>query len=505
VVHRASFVAVLVVACSGTRAGKESDESTGGPIDFPAPDFLEPAGGELHLELTRDIDVDLDVSGVEPGRTILSIDGESVGTMLASPLGTLASGHLRLYLRGGMIASQHNIELSSYDAVASESSELVQVFLEPLAAPTIAWEPSGDPLADGDAFVPTGPGSRGLLGLVDFAGEVAILQLWPLDDRGWDRTRTRMLELPGLRLKSGEPRAAASALLDDDGSLRVAWRDGVPGSAITAVEVPWDSSANGTPSAVLVPDPKWLGAREWVDVVRPVLAGELVLAELDAPGDAEQPRPGDHVIATAVVADIDEPGAPQLLQLGAVDLDRVTHVIDPLVDATHVSDTLLVRRDHREPLVLDVDRTARTIRRRASTTVALDERWTALAGTPVATASGFGSRIVAGLTGNALAIAMLADRGAVEPLFATVAIDPAATGDPALAWIDGTPIVLVPRGDADVLAVPITSTMPTAQPLVGLACDAIVGPAIPAFGDDQRGEVACLRARSLALVVLRLD
>ncbi|HWB76587.1 MAG TPA: hypothetical protein VG755_16590 [Nannocystaceae bacterium] len=499
--RRASLAALITIACASTSTQQADEESSGGPIDLPAPDFLEPAGAELHLEVTRDVDVDLDVSGVEQGRTVLAIDGKIVGTLLGSSLGELSSARLLLYMRGGMVPGQHTIQLSTFDDVETEGSEVVQVFLEPVAAPTIAWEASGDALADGDALLPEGD----VLGLVDVSLDPPQLHMWPTDARGWDRTRTRTLALPGLRTREGEGSAAVSARRAGD-RVRVAWRDGVPGAAIMAVDVAWESGDDGDPIAALVPDASWLGAREWVDVVRPVLAGDVLLAELMAPGDAEQPRPGDRVVASVVLAS-DTPGTPQLVQLGVVDIDRIARVVDPLIAATGSSDTLLVRRDRREPIVLDVQRSSHTIRRRSSATVARNERWTALVGVPVATAAAFGSRIVAGLTngGETLTIGLVSDRGVNEPALVELALAPAAVGDPALAWVDGVPIVLVPRGDADALAVPITSATPSAQPLAGLACDAIVGPAHALATDEQRGEVACLRARALGLVVLRLE
>ena len=496
------LVALISIACAGTSTQQAEEESSGGPIDLPAPDFLEPAGAELHLEITRDSDIDLDVSGVEQGRTVLVIDGNTVGTLLGSALGKLSSVRLLLYMRGAMVPGQHTIQLSTYDAVETEASEVVQVFLEPVAAPAIAWEASGEVLAEGDALLPEGD----VLGVVDVAVDPPQLRMWPADARGWDRTRPRKLALPGLRTRRGEGRAAASARLDGD-RVRVAWRDGVPGTAIMAVDVPWESGDDGDPIAALAPDASWLGAREWVDVVRPVLVGDVLLGELLAPGDAEQARPGDRVLASVVLAKVEQPGTPQIVQLGVVDVDRIAHVVDPLSVAAGTSDTLLVRRDRREPIVLDVERSSHTIRRRTSATDARNERWTALVGVPVATASAFGSRIVAGITngGETLAIGLVSDRGAIDPSIVELPLAPAAVGDPALAWIDGVPIVLVPRGDDDALAVPITSATPSAQPLAGLQCDAIVGPAHALERDEQRGEVACLRARSLGLVVLRLE
>jgi len=479
-------------------------------MDFPPPDFVEPAGAELRIELSRDFDLDLDLSGVEAGRTVLMIDGESVGPLLSSsPIGAILDQRLLVYLRGAMVPGEHALQLVTFDDVENESSEVVKVFLEPLAAPVVGWAPSGDPLATGDALVPAGPGARGVLGVVDFASDPPRLHAWRTDARSWDRGSTRTLALPGLRRRTGERGAAVSAVVDGpaaSATLRVAWRVDAPGSAIAAVEVPWATSDDGAPTMVLVPESEWLGAREWVDVVRPMLAGDMLLAELVAPGDAEQARPGDRVVATVALARIDEPGAPQLVQLGVVDLDRLAHVVDPLVEATGTSDAVLVRSDHREPIVLDVDREARTVRRRASTVDAGDARWNALVGPPAASAAAFGSRIVAGTDGDQLLLGMLADRGTNAPVLAQVGLEgERATGDPALAWIDGVPVVLVPRGDADVLAVPVTSALPRAQALAGLACDAMIGPSTIASSDDRVGTIACLRARELKLLVLRLE
>lgn len=479
-------------------------------MDFPPPDFVEPAGAELHIELSRDVDLDLDLRGVEPGRTVLAIDGQSVGSLLSSsPIGALLDQRLLVYLRGAMVPGEHTLQLLTFDDVENEGSELVRVFLEPLTAPVVSWAPSDEPLATGDALVPAGPGARGVLGLVDFTTDPPQLHAWRSGAGGWDRSSPRVLALPGLRARAGERTAAVSALVDGPSAaamLRVAWRVDAPGTAIVAVEVPWVTGDDGVPEMVLVPDPSWLGAREWVDVFRPMLVGDMLLAELVAPGDVEQARPGDRVVASVALARVDEPGTPQLLQLGAVDLDRLAHVVDPLVEATGASDPVLVRSDHREPIVLDVDREARTVRPRASAAAASHPLWSGLAGPPAASAAAFGSRIVAGTDGAQLLLGMVADRGTNAPLFAQVPLDGGdATGDPALAWIDGVAIVLVPRGDADVLAVPVTSAMPRAQALAGLACDAMIGPSTVVSSDDAVGTIACLRGRELELLALRLE
>ncbi|MBC8071393.1 MAG: hypothetical protein IAG13_23910, partial [Deltaproteobacteria bacterium] len=489
----------------------DGDGSSGGPVDLPAPDFIEPATPELRLEVTRADDLDLDVSAVEPGRTVLLIDGDSVGALIGdSPVGALSETRLLLHLPGAMVPGYHTLQLLTFDEVATDASEVVEVFLEASVPPVVAWAPIGEVIAVGDALVPPGPGSRAVLGLVDFDAAVPRLIAWPLDTHGWDAAQPRVIPLPELRPDTAFGVAAVAAMRRGttmSASLRVAWRIGSPGTAIAVVEVPWASAEPGSPVTALVPDASWLGTREWVNVLRPVLAGDLLLTELVAPRDVEQGRPGDRVIASVALAPITAPAQPQLLQLGNFDVDRLGHVVDPLVDAHGDSDTLVARLDHREAIVLDVDRDTRTVRRRSAELGARDERWAGITDPPVMTASAFGSRIGAALVSDrsALLVGLTNDRGGAEPrAVQTQLADAPATAAAALAWIDGVPIVLVPRGAADVIAMPITSDAPELQLLAGLACDAIVGPPITVQGDDRRVTVACLRERELRLVTIRL-
>ncbi|MBL8945759.1 MAG: hypothetical protein JNK45_21530 [Myxococcales bacterium] len=506
-----SGIAILLASSSacggGSDAGdsSETDAASTGAVDLPMPDFLEPANGELKLEADRIQDVTLDVSA-QAGVTRLVLDGESVGTLGAgSTIGAFEPDALRLFVRGALVPGVHTLSMRTPDAVESETSEVVTVFIEAVPVPTWRFEPAAS-LAVGDALV-VGPSGAAALGLVVDDGATSSLRAWPPDADGWDLDAPRELALPGHAAAGSEAAVAIEHRpgADGDDRLRVAWTVGRPGAGIGVVEVDWSGADDGTVRSGFVPDPTWLGTREWSEIGRPVLAGPLVLAEVTALVDTERAHPGDRVLGFAPFSSLEQ-APPQWLPVGATDLDRVGHVLSSIVgDVTAIG----LRVDHLRPAVLEVEGTG-AVRLRPSDAVVDDPRWGDVEG-PLLTATGaFHSRIVAGLhrDRDALVFAWFADGGgANEPTIRIVAFPDAAkaTGAPTLALVDGIAIVLVPRGEADALAVTMASDSPVVQTLSGAACDGLAAPRGDVGNAAARVEVACLRARELSVGVLLPD
>lgn len=498
---------MIALACNVPSAPDAADESsTGGPVDLPTPDFLEPPGGELHIEITRIDDVRLEVNA-NVGVTRLEVDGKSRGTLTSpSTIGAFDEGRLQLYVRGAMVAGLHTMLLRTPDAIATETSEPVTVFLDPVTPPALAWEP-GAALDEGDALVIGGGEAGTPLGLVidDAAGP--RLRAWAPAGSGWATDASRTLVLPG-HVVDGRTSIADVALARRTDELaaerlRVAWRIGAPGTGIGVVEVAWADVDDGLAITGFAPDPSWLGTREWVEIGRPFLAGELVLAEVTAPLDSEAPRPGDQALAHApfstTVLDV-----PRLVPLGAVDAVGTMHALDTL-PGPNVA--LAVRVDHIRPAVLDVDPITGALGLRA-TLDASEMRWSETSGPLVTALGAFSSRIVAALDreGEAVTIAWIDDSGRNETLLRRVELDGAAAAGPlSAALVAGSVVLLVPRGADDMLAIPTTSTSPVVQTLGGAACDvAVAGRGDPADGASRVG-VACLRERSLVVGALVVE
>jgi hypothetical protein len=496
-------------ACSGEPTDGDAADTgaaSTGAIDLPTPDFLEPANGELKLDADRIQDVTLDVSALA-GVTRLLLDEESVGTLGAgSTIGELEDRALRLFVRGALVPGVHSLAMRTPDAVETEISDVVTVFIQAVPVPSWRFESDAQIVAVGDALVVGPSGAGAALGLVVDDGTTSSLRAWPPDADGWDLDAPRELALPGHAAAGAE---AAVALehrpgTDGDDRLRVAWTIGRPGVGIGVVEVDWAGTDDGAVRSGFTPAASWLGTREWSEVGRPVLAGPLVLAEVTAWVDSEQAHPGDAVLAFAPFSSLEQ-GVPQRLPVGATDLDHSGHVL-----ASLPSEAIAIglRVDHLRPAVLEVETTG-ALRLRPSDAVVDDARWGDVEG-PLLTATGaFHSRIVAGLhrDRDALVLAWFDDGGGNEPTIRTVAFPDAAlaTGAPTLALVDGIAIVLVPRGDADALAVTMASDSAVVQTLSGAACDGLAAPRGDVGNAEARVELACLRARELSVGVLLPD
>ena len=469
------------------------------------PDFLEPANGEIQLETTRFSDLTLDVNA-SVGATRLLIDGESVGTLTSSSrVGVLADGQLQLFVRGAMVSGVHTLQLRTPDEVETEESEPVSVLVDPAAAPTLRWE-AGESLALGESLVPGATPQGAALGLLIESDGTSSLRVWQARAHGWDTTRSRTVALPGYVRSGVDAAVAIAGRLDGDlASLRVAWRVGDPGTAIATVEVDWMTDDQATEVVGFAPDPAWLGAREWTAIGRPLLAGDLVLAEVTALTDSEHPHPGDQTLAATRWSSV-ELSTPQIVAVGAVDLLGAQLALDSLPGT---STSIGLRLGRVQPAVLEVDGNSSALGLRPTHAIVDDPRWGEVDG-PLLTALGaFGSRIVAGLhrDRNAVLLAWIDDSGANEATVRRVALpdDALAAGSMAVALVSGAVVLLVPRGNADMVAITTTSDAPDTQTLVGLACDAVAAARTAPGNEAASVAVACLHARSLDTVSLGVE
>jgi len=500
------FATVFVLGCNGAPGIEPADDTTsGGPIDLPTPDFIEPAGGELHIDITRIEDVLLDVNA-NVGVTSLEVDGRSRGTLtIASSVGVFDAGRLRLFVRGAMVAGLHSMLLRTPDPIATETSELVTVFLDAVAAPTLAWQ-DGTMLDEGDALVVGGGDAAAPLGLVidDVTGPQ--LRAWAPDGSSWAADRSRTVALPGHVVTTNVADVALARRIDADAQrLRCAWRTGTPGTGIGVVEVDWATDTDGVAIAGFAPNESWLGTREWVEIGRPILAADLVLAEVVALVDTEQPRPGDRTLAhtrfSTTALDV-----PRLVPFGTFDTVGAAIALDTL-PGPNVA--IAARMDHLRPAVIEIDRETSVLRMRPTAVDAREMQWDDVDGPMVTALGAFSSRIVAGLDrdGDAVVIAWLDDSGHTEPTLRRVDLPSGApaSGPVVAALVGGSVVLLVPRGAHDMLAIPTTSMSPVVQTLVGAACDvAVAGRGEPSDGASRVG-VACLRERALVVGMLVVE
>ncbi|HET6584198.1 MAG TPA: hypothetical protein VFG69_12135 [Nannocystaceae bacterium] len=509
---RAGAIALFVaVGCSRGSGGDDGNEgeSTGAPIDVPAPDFLEPAGSELHLSVMRFEDLELDVK-IAAGATDLEIDGISVGTLdPPEPIGSLTASLLRLNMSGGLVPSVHTIQLSTVDPVASEVSELIDVFIDAEPTPEIDATLADEVVATGDAAVALGLEDAGMLAVLD-AG-TSSLQLFAADGSGWSATAGHVAVLPGYSTAPEDrvPAIAVERDATDPDALLLAWRVGHPGMRIDAAATRWGSSELA-PTVALALDPAWIGSFEVAALDRPVLAAGLLVAELEAHGDAEEPRLGDRTLASVRLGADATPGAPARAALGLFDIDGVSAAVDPLGARAAGPVALGVRLGGR-PAVLEVDRRARTLAVRPSTT---NDSFAALAdldGPLVTLIGAFGSRIVAGRTTDPddIALALVDDSGAAGVRDATLDLADAElgapTGPPAIGLVGGATVVLVPFGaEGPLLLAIIVAGDPAVRLVPEIGCDVVALPQTAAGNAAGALAFACLRDRELRLGTLAL-
>jgi hypothetical protein len=264
------------------------------------------------------------------------------------------------------------------------------------------------------------------------------------------------------------------------------------------------------PAAALTLDPAWIGPFETAFFGRPVLAAGLLVAELEAHGDAEEPRLGDRMLATVRLAVDAVPGAPARAAFGLVDIDGISPALDPLGVRGDGPIALGVRVDGRAA-VIEVDRSARTLALRPSTTIDSFSTLADLDGPLVTLLGAFGSRIVVGGTFDPddIALALIDDSGTSGVVDASLDLGdvelPAPSGPPALGLVGGATVTLVPFGaQGPLLLAIVVADEPAMRLIPELGCDAVALPQTAAGNAAGALAFACLRDRELRLGTLAL-
>ncbi len=511
----------MVLGLAACKSGASADEgdtedTTGAPVDAPAPDFLEPAGGELHVSSLQFTDVELDVAVVE-GATDLEIDGASVGTLQpAGPLGELTSDLLRLRVRGGLVPGVHLLQLRTYDEVKPEESEAIEVFIDPEPAPELEVTLADPVVAQCDGIVALGWAELGVLACVDGETVRAIAA----SGERWDPESTHTMILPGLVVAPTDrvPALAIERDSADPSALLAAWRVGHPGTRIDALAARWDGD-DGAPTTALALDGAWIGSFEIAAFHRPVLAAKAVIAELEAHADAESPRSGDRSLALVRLDGDARPGNPTRMQLhamdsagdpGLADVDALAPALDPL-GFEGLGPIAMGARLGRRPVVLDLDRDSRTIAVRPSVTADSFGLLDDVDGPLLTLIGAFGSRMVTGVTTDPewLALALLDDRagGGVVDSSVAYAIGGLVmpSGPPAIGLLGGATVIVVPFGaDQPLFVVVVASIDPEVTTVAELGCDRVALPQTTAGNAGGALGLACLQDRDLRLGTLAL-
>lgn len=504
--RRSALVWIVAAGCrGGSGEGEGGSDTSGAPVDLPAPRFLEPSNAELHIPATQHEDLDLDVV-VVPGATQVIVDGVAIGTLdPAEPFGALSADALLVHLAGASIPSTHTLQLRTADAVETQLSELVTVFVDPEPDPTIEATLADSIVATGDGIAALGTDDSGVLIVVDGA-ELLVLAA---AGAAWDPARTHAMTLPGY-VVADDDRVPAIGVARTSDDLTVAWRVEHPGVRIDVTAARWGDPA-GEPRPALVLDTDWVGPFEFAAIGRPLLFDDVLIAELRVHADTESPRAGDRGLARVQLGAGLEPGPPARVQLGLVDADAIAPAFDPVGAAHGGPDTVALRRDGREAVVLEIDATARTTALRPSLATGSIGALAQLDGPLATVLGGFGARIVVGSTTDpaVLALGLVDDRGNAGILDASVdlaAFDLSApSGSPALGLVRGAPLALVPFGaERPVLAIAVVASEPTVQPMPELACDAVALPQTSAGNAEGAIGFACLRDRELRLGTLTL-
>lgn len=511
-------ISMLVLGACGAPggSGETEGESDDAPMqEPPTPAFIEPASGAMKLPVTRVDDVRLRVAAISTGLTTLEIDEVSFGTLSDDgPVGLLEPELLTLHMGGGLVPGRHFMQLVTPGLEEPQTSSLLTVNIEPEIAPSLMAttpEPTG---LMGAHIAVAGSDDHGLLLLVTDDAQAHVL---PALGSGWDLDRVRTLAVPGLRLDPGDTEVPISGFrIVHDASperLRLAWRVGLPGRRIDAMDVVLDDDAQGSPRTIVDLDPSLVGAVEHAALGRPLLLEDVALAELLALTDAEQPRPGDRAVVSVALRNGSlDPGRARRLAFGtAADLDLVGSAIDLTAPPGLGPQVVGARMGGILPVAIELDRRSGTARLRPSKAEPLDVAFQAVEGRLMTILGAFGSRTVAGYGQDPprVVLAQIDDWGNNDPhvvFFDQTDLGAAAglRGPFTGTLLGGAPVFLLPMGlEHPVHAIISTSAGPSVQPLESLRCDAVALPARREANTEPVARVACLRSGELHLATLR--
>ena len=482
----------MPLACQAT------DDDTGDPTnasgddgddaaEYGLPQIIDPASDEIMLPVNRTEPLVIKVAGVVPGVTQVILNERVLGTLSpATAVGELRDDTLRLELRGAMHVSRQAITLANPGADGLQFSRTLVVSLDKKLPGDVSALVEST-LTEGHALTVDGTFAGALLTVVDEQTEdgVALAKIFRRAGEGWSET-PRIVPLVGYARASGEMRPPVSvswaSRIDEDEEgeeadvLRVAWRVGLAGESIAAVEVDASGSQDGEVLTLMTSPEPFDGISglelEWAGYGAPRFFGGDLLVEMVALVDSESAHPGDHrLLQLRWPAPPAAPG--QLIPVFTselMDLDALGPGVDLLDPGRPL---LALRALGRQPAF---------VRRALSGLAEVTVGEPALGSAPgaeiqlLAVTSGFGAWTTVALDSSGGLTTSLIDLFLVKEHVMASAAQPKALPSAAasVAILGGLLHIAVPYGDAEAVHIAVPSENEIRfEPLDGLYCDAI--------------------------------
>ena len=464
-------------------SGDDGDDA----VEYGLPQIIDPASDEIMLPVNSTEPLVIKVAGVVPGVTQVILNERALGTLSpATAVGELRDDTLRLELRGAMHVGRQAITLANPGADGLQFSRTLGVSLaRKLPGDVSALLEST--LTEGHALTVDGTFAGALLTVVDEQTEdgVALAKIFRREGEGWSET-PRIVPLVGYARASGEMRPKVSvswaSRIDEDEEgeeadlLRVAWRVGLAGESIAAVEVDASASQEGELLTLMTSPAPFDGISglelEWAGYGAPRFFGGDLLVEMVALVDSESAHPGDHrLLQLRWPAPPAAPG--QLVPVFTselMDLDALGLGVDLLDPGRPL---LALRAQGRQPAFV-----RRALAGLAEVTVGEP----ALGSAPgagvqlLAVTSGFGAWTTVALDSSGGLTTNLIDLFSVKEHVMASAAQPKAlpSAAPSVAILGGLMHVAVPYGDAEAVHIAVPSDHEIRfEPLDGLYCDAV--------------------------------
>ncbi len=507
-------MSMLLWACSpppsDTPSG-ETDAASQEPVEAPA--FLNPASGELSITLDRTDDLVLEVADVQSGLTRVFLDEQSLGGATEpNQVVQLTTDVFTLRLSGALVPGDHMLQLQTLAGGEALVSEDVLIDILPVEVPAFAASREDAVLFEADAIDAHGHGRDGMLFGIDLSTDPVELMLAPADGTGWDLDALDAIELPGFH-RTDEPRFTVTAMgrdgdpdTPDDNRVRVAWRAGLEGDTVTAVDAAWPVVSISTQTAITI-EP-WRDQTEYALLGRPLLFGETLVVEALLATDVEAPRPGDRTLLTSRLDGAPGKfGPPQRsAAVSGRDIDGIAPVRDLLTHRIGGTPGFSARVSGLRTVAFELDRTTGAITERATLA---NDRFSILtdATGPIQTVVGaFSTRQAFIPLGGSSPRVFLqhfeddangrSESAGPEPALLESLTDISAPVTSTL--IAGLPVYLIPQGvDDPVVAIVSGGPTPAIRRLDGLACDEIAVPVTDESAGARALDVACRRGREV--------
>ncbi len=515
--------ALAIASCGGSDPEASDDEmsATESAPPLEAPEFLDPADGELAIRVDRIGDVVLGVQSIETGLTRVILDGHSLGGLAEpSAAGQLGGGELRLNMAGAMVSGNHTLKLRTQDSAEPLDSTEVLVALIPVMPPALQATLDSQVLFEADAIDAQGHGATGVLYGLDLQTDPPSLTAFRASGPGWNTDEAVTLGLPSFSVTDEAIHAVTATAtvpgrtLDTpaEGRLRVAWRAGDEGEAVLAIDAAWPVR---TPSIQTAVDLRggWVGSAEYATLGRPVMLGDTLVVEALLATDVEQPHPGDRTLVTTRIEG--EPGRfgpPQRSSVAdGVDIDRIGPLRDLLTHRAGGVPGLSARIAGLRPVALELDAVTGALAQRPT---GAGDRFSVLSDAtgPLQMVLGaLGSRQVFTPLGGPsprVFLQQFSDRDDGVSNNAAPTADRLGdldepSGPATSTVVGGLAVFLIPQGaSAPVVAVVAGGETPSVQRLEALRCDELAFPITDLANEDREVAVACRRGREVSLGTL---